>query len=118
MKIDHRPQGSTYERIYAAVRRIPSGHVATYGQIAQLAGIPRHARQVGYALHALPAGSDVPWHRVVNASGRISRRAEPYFEQIQHDLLEREGVVFKPSGDIPLNRFQWHPARDPSDWDS
>ncbi len=115
MTTSHRPQGNTYERIYAAVRRIPCGSVATYGRIARLAGIPRQARQVGYALHALPAGSDVPWHRVVNASGRISRRAEPHFEEIQRDLLAREGVVFRPSGDIALDRFQWNPAQDPSE---
>ncbi|MBK9131814.1 MAG: MGMT family protein [Gammaproteobacteria bacterium] len=114
----HRPQGNTYERIYAAVRRIPCGRVATYGQIARLAGIPRQARQVGYALHALPAGSDVPWHRVVNASGRISRRAESYFEQIQRGLLAQEGVAFKSSGDIALDRFQWNPAQNSSEWGS
>jgi len=117
MKTYHRPR-NTYERIYAAVRRIPFGRVATYGHIARLAGIPRQARQVGYALHALPAGSDVPWHRVVNASGRISRRAEPYFEEIQRDLLAQEGVAFKPSGAIALDRFQWNPAQDPAEWGS
>lgn len=106
-------RGTPYERIYAAVRRIPSGSVATYGQIARLAGLPRHARQVGYALNALPAGSDLPWHRVVNAGGKISQRAEPHFEGIQRDLLEQEGIVFGPSGAIPLSRYQWDPPYDP-----
>lgn len=96
-----------YERIYAAVRRIPRGRVATYGQVAKLAGLPRHARQVGYALAALPAGSDVPWQRVVNAQGKVSPRAVPGFEEEQRVLLEREGVVFGASGRIALARYQW-----------
>ena len=62
----------TYSRIYAVVRRIPRGRVATYGQVAELAGLPGHARQVGYALHALPRGTTVPWHRVLNARGALS----------------------------------------------
>ena len=117
MKAQRRPKANTYERIYTVVRQIPAGQVATYGQIARLAGLPRHARQVGYALNALPAGSDVPWHRVVNAGGGISRRAEPHFEAIQRDLLEQEGIVFKPSGDIPLARYQWDPLEDPMGFD-
>ncbi|TBR22410.1 MGMT family protein [bacterium] len=96
-----------YARIYAAVRRIPRGKVATYGQVAKLAGLPRHARQVGYALHALPAASDVPWQRVVNAQGAVSPRAVPGFEDEQRRLLEREGVTFDGRGRIPLSRFQW-----------
>ncbi len=63
---------TTYQLIYATVRQIPRGHVATYGQIAELAGLPRQARQVGYALHALPEKTTVPWHRVVNPQGKIS----------------------------------------------
>lgn len=66
------PTSSSYERIYRAVRRIPRGKVATYGDVARMAGLPGRARQVGYALHALPDGSAVPWHRVINAAGRIS----------------------------------------------
>lgn len=96
-----------YERIYAAVRRIPRGRVATYGQVAELAGLPRHARQVGYALHSLPDKSDVPWQRVVNSQGAVSPRAVPGFEDEQRTLLEREGVVFGPTGRIPMARFQW-----------
>ncbi len=63
---------SSRERIYRAVRRIPRGRVATYGDVAAMAGLPGRARQVGHALHALPGGSGVPWHRVINAAGRIS----------------------------------------------
>jgi methylated-DNA-protein-cysteine methyltransferase related protein len=91
---------NAFERIYAIVCQIPSGRVATYGQIARLAGLPGRARQVGYALAALPAGRDVPWHRVVNARGGISARADPLFEGIQRDLLEHEGVVFGVDGRI------------------
>ncbi len=66
------PRSSNYERIYSVIRKIPSGKVATYGQIARLAGMPRHARQVGYALHVLPEKANVPWHRVISSKGEIS----------------------------------------------
>lgn len=107
------PAGSVYERIYAVVRRIPRGRVATYGQVARLARLPGHARQVGYAMHALPAGTRIPWHRVVNAEGRVSRRRVPGAELTQRMLLEREGVRFGPGGRIPLAKHGWerHPAR-------
>jgi methylated-DNA-protein-cysteine methyltransferase-like protein len=96
-----------YKRIYAVVRLIPRGRVATYGQVAALAGLPRHARQVGYALQALPDGMDVPWQRVINSKGEISARPHPYAEQQQRALLEREGVVFDANGRISLPRFGW-----------
>jgi len=99
--------GSVYERIYAVVRRIPRGRVASYGQVARLAGLPGRARQVGYAMHALPAGTRVPWHRVVNAEGQISRRRVPGAELTQRMLLEREGVRFDPGKRIPLAKFGW-----------
>lgn len=97
-----------YERFYAVVKRIPKGRVATYGQIASLAGLPRSARQVGYALRALRDAS-VPWHRVINASGEISRRADAEFVHIQRRLLEAEGVSFDETGSVPLERFRWQP---------
>jgi methylated-DNA-protein-cysteine methyltransferase-like protein len=87
-----------YERIYAVVRRIPRGRVASYGQIAELAGIPRHARQVGYALHHLPGDSGIPWQRVLNASGEVAKRAYPEDARWQRDLLEDEGVEFDARG--------------------
>ena len=96
-----------YQRIYRVVRRIPCGRVATYGQIAALAGLPRHARQVGYALHALPANNDVPWQRVINARGQVSERAEPGVGSLQRALLEAEGVVFSAQDRIDLKRFGW-----------
>ena len=99
---------SNYERIYRVVRRIPDGQVATYGQIASLAGLPGHARQVGYALHAL-RDEDVPWHRVINARGEISARSDPGPEPLQRVMLESEGVEFDSRGRVDLRRFQWEP---------
>lgn len=101
----------TYQRIYSVVRRIPRGRVATYGQVASLAGLAGHARQVGYALHALPDRTLVPWHRVVNAAGRISHRAAPGGELVQQLLLEGEGVRLDARGRVPLDRVRWHPRR-------
>lgn len=96
--------------MYAAVRRVPPGRVATYGQIAALAGRPGAARQAGYALAALPPDSDVPWHRVINARGEISaRRTSGPFEAIQADLLRAEGVLLDDRGRVDLKRFRWVP---------
>ena len=103
-----------YQRIYAVVRRIPRGRVATYGQVAELAGLGGHARQVGYALHALPAGASIPWHRVVNARGEVSPRAERGSDYLQRDLLEREGIDFDERGRLDLETRRWRPrAPDP-----
>ncbi|HJT16295.1 MAG TPA: MGMT family protein [Thermoanaerobaculia bacterium] len=99
---------TTYQRIYAAVRRIPRGRVATYGQIAELAGLEGHARQVGYALHVAPEG--LPWHRVINAQGRISARASSDCGELQRLLLEAEGVAFDLEGRVELTRFRWRVA--------
>lgn len=99
----------SYEQIYEAVRRIPRGRVATYGQIAALAGLPGHARQVGYALHSLPEKSGVPWQRVINSRGEVSTRATLDAENLQRALLEQEGIVFGADGRLELRRFQWRP---------
>lgn len=99
------------QRVYALVRQIPRGRVATYGQLAALAGRPRAARQVGQALAALDASSDVPWHRVVNAQGRISRRADG--DRLQRYALEDEGIVFAADAAIDLRRYQWRPVLRP-----
>lgn len=104
-----RKRESSYDRIWRVVRRIPRGRVATYGQIAELAGIPRGARQVGYALHALRDHSAVPWHRVLNARGTISLRSEGAPET-QRLRLEREGVRFDSAGRTDLERFRWRPG--------
>jgi methylated-DNA-protein-cysteine methyltransferase-like protein len=101
----------TRTRIYEVVRRIPRGRVATYGQIAALAGLPGHARQVGYALNALPPGTALPWHRVINARGQVSRRAVPGEELSQRMLLEQEGVRFDGRGRVALARVQWRPRK-------
>jgi len=91
------------------VRRIPRGRVATYGQVAAQAGLARAARQAGYAMHALPDGSRVPWHRVVNARGEISARALGNGELAQRALLEAEGVRFDARGRIDLEKYGWRP---------
>jgi methylated-DNA-protein-cysteine methyltransferase related protein len=101
----------SYARIYAVVRRIPAGRVATYGQVAELAGLGGHARQVGYALHALPSGTSVPWQRVLKAQGSCSLRAVPGAELTQRLRLEAEGVRFDLRGRVSLARFRWRPAR-------
>ena len=98
-----------WEKIYAVVRRIPRGRVATYGQVGFLAGLTGQARQVGYALAALPQGSRVPWHRVINAQGRVSPRALPGWDAVQRQLLRREGVRFDREARVSLERFQWRP---------
>jgi methylated-DNA-protein-cysteine methyltransferase-like protein len=109
------PEVSTsYQRIYAVVRRIPAGRVATYGQVAELAGLAGRARQVGYALHALPDHTSLPWHRVVNAGGGISRRSMPGAELAQQVLLEQEGIRLDASGRVRLARVRWQPrSRSP-----
>ena len=100
------PDG-THARIYKTVSRIPRGRVATYGQIARLAGLRGQARLVGYAMHALPTGSRVPWQRVINARGEISLPGSSAVRQ--RELLEREGVRFDAKGRIDLDRFLWQP---------
>ena len=102
-----------YERIWAVVKRIPRGRVATYGQIAALAGMPRHARQAGYALAALPENVKIPWHRVINAQGRISLRRRHWdsgSDDLQKILLEAERVIFSAGGKVDLKKYQWKPT--------
>jgi methylated-DNA-protein-cysteine methyltransferase-like protein len=93
------------------VARIPRGRVATNGQVAALAGLPRAARQAGYAMAALPSGSRIPWQRVVGARGELRPRRDPGGELVQRALLEREGVAFDARGRIDLARYGWRPAR-------
>jgi methylated-DNA-protein-cysteine methyltransferase-like protein len=102
----------SHARIYAVVRSIPAGRVATYGQVAALAGLPGQARLVGYALSAVADGSTIPWHRVINAQGQISiRRDGPGAGVAQRLRLEREGVRFDARGRVALDRFGWRPHR-------
>ncbi len=101
----------TQHSILKLLRRIPHGRVATYGQIAAMAGYPRNARQVGAILRSLPEESDVPWHRVVNAAGRISDRGNAVSEGLQRFLLKSEAVTLDDTGRVDLAVFQWKPRR-------
>jgi len=94
-----------YERIYAVVRQIPQGKVASYGQISKLTGTT--ARQVGYAMAALSQDSKIPWQRLVNSKGEISRRSRGEGHEYQRLLLEAEGVALNSSGKIDLDRYAW-----------
>lgn len=98
-------QDTFQQRIYHIVSAIPYGHVATYGEIADLAGSVRAARQVGGVLKRLPKGSKLPWHRVVNRMGRISLTGLDLDRQ--RLALEAEGVTVSPEGDIDLQRYRW-----------
>jgi O-6-methylguanine DNA methyltransferase len=97
---------SMYERIYEVVLGIPRGKVATYGQVARLAG-RCSPRNVGYAMHSVPPEMGIPWHRVINSRGRISTRSygDPCEAQLQ--MLQSEGVVFDESGKVDLEIFGW-----------
>jgi methylated-DNA-protein-cysteine methyltransferase-like protein len=100
--------------MYALVRQIPAGRVATYGQIGRIAGCG--ARMAGYAMAAVPKGSEIPWHRVINSQGRISARSiksgggqgkSGGGEARQRKLLRAEGVAFDPKGRIDLEAAGW-----------
>ncbi|MBI9044394.1 MAG: MGMT family protein [Anaerolineaceae bacterium] len=94
-----------YERIYAAIREVPEGKVATYGQIAKIAG-KCSPRNVGYALAALKSGTGIPWHRIINAQGKVSMR-DSMGQDIQKGLLKAEGIAFDAKDRIDLKKFRW-----------
>ena len=96
---------NTFEKIYEVVKNIPEGRVATYGQVALLAGNPRWARVVGYALHVNPEPGIIPCHRVVNREGKVAPGFAFGGEGIQRQLLESEGIVFEPNGRIDLEKY-------------
>lgn len=102
-----------YQQVYELVVQIPYGRVMTYGQIAVILGRSTAARAVGYALHQLPPGHDLPWQRVINSQGKISPRGaadllhEPALQRI---ILEQEGIEFDSQGKLDLNRYLWEPA--------
>jgi methylated-DNA-protein-cysteine methyltransferase-like protein len=102
-------------RIRDVVARIPQGKVASYGMVADLAGYPRHARFVGRALGDSSDGRSLPWHRVINAQGRIAfpRDSEYFVEQSQH--LSSEGVTVV-AGRIDMSKFSWKPSLDEMLW--
>ncbi|SHO52341.1 MGMT family protein [Anaerocolumna xylanovorans] len=96
-----------YQKIYEIVADIPEGRVATYGQIAWMAGRPNAPRVVGYAMSRVPAGLNLPCHRVVNKSGKLAPYQVFGGEQFQRALLEKEGVTFLENGCIDLKKCQW-----------
>jgi len=99
-----------HARVYAVVRTVPAGHVTTYGDVAAALGSPRVARHVGWALAAL-RDDDVPWHRVINARGRISYRGDTGRGELQRSRLEDEGIAFLGER-VDLKRYRWsfHPG--------
>ena len=96
---------NTFEKIYKVVKSIPEGKVATYGQVALLAGNPRWARVVGYALHVNPEPGIIPCHRVVNREGKVAPGFAFGGEGVQRQLLESEGIVFETDGRIDLEKY-------------
>jgi methylated-DNA-protein-cysteine methyltransferase-like protein len=96
-----------FELIYKLVRCIPPGRVATYGQIAKMLGQPQAARTVGWAMGAIPEGSDVPWQRVINSKGMISFPPGSPGARLQRALLEAEGIVFDQKGRVNLKIYGW-----------
>lgn len=99
---------SDEERVWQVVALIPSGQVSTYGEIARMAGLERRARQVGGIMSRLPQGTSLPWHRVINASGRLSLPVGSHGHTEQRRRLQEEGVVFI-NGCASLRRYRWHP---------
>jgi len=95
------------QRIYQVLAAIPHGSVTTYGEVAQLAGSPRAARQVGGVLKRLPKGSKLPWHRVINRMGKISLTGDNFIRQ--RNALEKEGIEVSNEGEVDLKRYRWQP---------
>ncbi len=107
--MNHSYSGETFsERVKKVIKSIPSGKVATYGQVAFLAGYFGYAKQVAYILHSSSKKDNLPWQRVINAKGKISLGQGKGFEQ-QKKLLLEEGVVFDHNNRIDLDRFMWDP---------
>ncbi len=103
-----------YQRVYQIVEQIPAGKVATYGQIAALAGSPKAARQVGWVLHSLKGNQlkQIPWHRVINSRGYISTTCREHSALLQKKLLKQEGVKINKNNSgwkINLNKYLWRP---------
>ena len=108
MNKDRAQKRNTFEIIYAVVKEIPPGKVATYGQIATIVSPGLPARIVGYALHGLSKGTEVPWHRVINSQGKISYAAtQQEHDSLQQKLLEQEGIQFSSEGKIDLHKYRW-----------
>ena len=103
--------GDWMKSVWQVVSGIPRGHVLTYGEVARLAGKSRWARRVSRAMRRAPRGVELPWHRVVNARGEVSRRSDGsgIAEGDQRHLLAEEGVEFDSQGRIDLDRYSWEP---------
>jgi len=102
-------------RIWETVQDIPEGHVANYGQIAEIAGIPRGARQVGYALRRTPGNLKLPWHRVITSSGKSAFDPNSRNFRIQRDRLAEEGVPIV-NGRVDMQKYRWQPKLDELLW--
>lgn len=96
-----------YARVYEVVRMVPYGRVATYGQIADIVSHRQAARTVGWALRALQEGTDVPWHRVINARGMVSTQYSEGPTLVQRAMLEEEGIPFDERGQTDLSVYGW-----------
>ncbi len=99
----------TSQQIWRVIAMIPVGRVSTYGDVARLAGLPGGARRVGFALRGLPADTTIPWHRVINAQGRLSIPADSESGRRQRARLEAEGVTFSAGARVNLQQFRWQP---------
>jgi len=101
---------NTFDIIYTIVKEIPPSKVSTYGQIAAMVGSGLPARIIGYALHGLPDGTSIPWHRVINSKGKISYAvSRQEHDSFQQKLLEHEGIIFSNDGIIDLKKYLWIP---------
>ena len=104
-----RDTNELHRQILEVIALIPYGKVATYGQIAKLAGLPKHARLVGYVLKHLDKSSEIPWYRVINSQGKISvTHINQQGENVQQSLLEQEGIYLL-NGKVSLKKFVWQP---------
>jgi methylated-DNA-protein-cysteine methyltransferase-like protein len=104
-----------YKNVWKVVSEIPPGHVLTYGEVARLSGMPRAARRVSQALRRAPRGVQLPWHRVINAQGKISFPENSSGWEAQKEKLENEGVIFL-NGKINLDQFGYRGAVDQLLW--
>ena len=109
------PDRSWAKQVWKVVLDIPPGHVLTYGDVARLSGMPRAARRVSQAMSWAPKGMNVPWHRVINAQGKISIPADSPWHEKQKSLLQEEGVVFL-KGKVDLGKFGYRGAVDALFW--
>lgn len=110
-----RPDREWARGVWQVVQDIPAGHVLTYGDVARLSGMPRYARRVSQAMRWAPDDMQLPWHRVINAQGKISFPPDSSGWQQQKNLLEEEGVVFV-NGQVDLKRYGYQGAVDRLCW--